>query len=137
MEFKLRLPDDERRKIAKSGVALRAGVFKGMKRALLLVESEAKQSFGRPDNLKVRTGHLRRSIATRVERKGSGEVVGSIGSNVVYAAIHEFGGPHPRSTTGKQMKKRPYIRPAIDDNMIQINRIFKKAIKEEVRKRKL
>ena len=40
--------------------------------------------------LHARTGNLRRSI-NRVVRDAPGEIVGQVGTNVAYAAIHEYG----------------------------------------------
>jgi phage gpG-like protein len=40
--------------------------------------------------LKRRTGRLRASINTKVEREGN-RIIGSVGTNVIYAAVHEFG----------------------------------------------
>src|SRR3989304_768029 len=41
--------------------------------------------------LHIRTGTLRRSITNQVFRSGP-KIIGKIGSNLVYARIHEFGG---------------------------------------------
>jgi len=51
--------------------------------------------------LNVRTGTLRRSINLKMSA-GSGSVKGSVGTNVEYAAIHEFGG-HVPAVEGKLM----------------------------------
>lgn len=60
-----------------------------------------------PAGLRHITGHLQRSArATRAVQDGHG-VVSSIGSNVKYAAIHEFGGqtaPHKITAKGKALK---------------------------------
>ncbi len=40
--------------------------------------------------LHVRTGTLRRSINQKVDSKG-GRIIGTVGTNVHYAAVHEFG----------------------------------------------
>jgi phage gpG-like protein len=46
----------------------------------------------------VRSGTLRRSITARVTETG-GTIRGTVGTNLAYARIHEFGGPinHPGS----------------------------------------
>ena len=44
--------------------------------------------------LKVVTGRLRRSINMRVDDSGN-SIIGSVGTNVKYAAIHEYGGVIP------------------------------------------
>lgn len=95
----------------------------------------------RPDKLGVRSGILRRSITHKVDRP---RVMVQIGTNVKYAAIHEYGGTikHPGGTAyfvrdgkavfisnaaaaGKNyprtrahsitMPARPFLRPAIKD----------------------
>jgi phage gpG-like protein len=56
-----------------------------------------KENFLTGQALNVRTGTLRRSINLKVETPAEGEVVGSVGTNLVYARIHELGGqtkPH-------------------------------------------
>ena len=45
--------------------------------------------------LKVRTGNLRRSITYKVDMVPEQSVTGIVGTNSVYAAIHEFGGKTP------------------------------------------
>lgn len=129
--FNIELPQKELKKLNK-GTAFRAGLLSGVKKAMLFVEGSAKKSFGRSGNLKVRTGLLRRSITTKV--KESGDIVeGIIGNNVTYAAIHEFGGMAGRGLKTK-IPARPFLKPAIEDNVIQINRIIQKEIRKEVKK---
>jgi HK97 gp10 family phage protein len=132
MNLKLVLPAKELLKIANKSKQLRSGLFKGVRNAMFFAESEAKKSFGKPGNLKTKTGHLRRSIQSKTKQSGD-KVIGILSSNTVYSAIHEYGGLHPRSTF-KRMPERPFLRPAIEDNRIEIDRIIQKAINEEVRK---
>ena len=81
------------------------------------------------------TADLQKSITNEVKSE-SGEIVGRIGSNVVYAAIQEYGGVirarnkpylHFKTKDGKWHKVKsvtipaqPYLRPAILDNKDQI-----------------
>lgn len=52
----------------------------------------AKLSRRGPKTLGVRSNRLRGSVrATRARANGAGQVVASIGTNVVYAGVHEFG----------------------------------------------
>lgn len=65
----------------------------GLSRGLQIASEIAQREFlsgPRPSKLAVRTGRLRNSIATSVEDRGQ-DIVGRIGSNVSYAAFHEFG----------------------------------------------
>ena len=60
-----------------------------------MVANTAKANYlsgPRPDRLGVQTGRLRRSIATPPPKVTPTGVEGEVGTNVVYAAIHEFGG---------------------------------------------
>jgi len=126
--MELDLPDKELQKIMKTGIAVRLGLFKGVKEAMFYSEGKAKRNFGGAGQLQVRSGHLRRSIKTSV-KEGIGEIVGNIGSNVIYAATHEFGDP------SRNIPARPFITPALTNNSIEIKRIIQKAIKREVDKR--
>ena len=59
-----------------------------LERSAVLVESEAKKTIyeGRPDHLVGDSGHLRRSLTHRVH-----EDYAEIGTNLIYAPVHEFG----------------------------------------------
>ena len=92
--------------------------------------------------LRVQTGRLRQSMQTFVEGDGSRGVVGT---NVEYARIHEFGGTIPAHEIrprhakalffggrfassvkhpGATVPARPYMRPALQDSVSNIRRIF-------------
>jgi phage gpG-like protein len=74
------------------------------------------------------SGRLRNSVSTRVQRSG-GRIRGTVGTNLKYAAIHEFGGTI-RPKTKKYLKfkaggrwysanqvtipERPYLRPSLE-----------------------
>jgi phage gpG-like protein len=62
----------------------------GVGRAVLLVQRETKEDKLSGQVLNVRTGRLRRSINTRVDDSAD-RVVGTVGTNVEYAAAHEYG----------------------------------------------
>jgi phage gpG-like protein len=133
----LEIKKKELDKINKLGSFMRLGLLKGVKKSMYFAEGQAKKNFGGPGQLRIRSGHLRRSIKSKVLDRGGGrEIIGVVGSDVIYAAIHEFGGPHPRSKTGKKMPARPFIGPAFDKgNMIRMRRIIQKEIAGEVRRR--
>lgn len=69
----------------------------------------------------VKTGHLRRSITHETE---SDEEVSKawIGSNVEYGAVQEFG------SVTKNIPAQPHIRPAIEENIGEIQDIIKKGM---------
>lgn len=73
---------------------LDAALAKGLARGLLYTVGVAQRQFlsgPRPQKLDVRTTRLRNSIASQVQISGTGAIIGRIGSNVTYAAFHEFG----------------------------------------------
>lgn len=100
-----------------------------------VIEGHAKvnASRGRP-GLNIQTGNLVNSINTTEHKKAKHRAEVNVGpSNVVYAAIHEFGGTIVPDTkpvlawfdekTGDwhhamavHIPARPYLRPAIDEN---------------------
>lgn len=62
----------------------------------------------RPRYLGVVSGRLRSSITVQAARKDDDNYVAKIGTNVIYAAIHEFG-------MEGRMPARPFLRPAIEE----------------------
>ena len=82
----------------------------------------------------IQTGTLRRSLTTLVKRN-----TWIVGTNLKYAPIHEFGwiirpkrkkflvfkykGRRVRTKRVK-MPKRPYLKPALQDNIMKIQKIF-------------
>lgn len=73
-----------------------------------------------------RTGRLRGSI--RVNRGGLPHYI-DIGSDVAYAAIHEFGG----SIRGGRMPERPYLQPSLEKASKDFSRIFAREITRGIR----
>ena len=79
-------------------------------------------------NIASRSGRLRSSINAQFSFKEENVDV-TIGSDVVYAAIHEYGG-----VTGKGgrtvIKQRPYIKPALNEHypilMSKLREIYKR-----------
>lgn len=101
------------------------------------------------ERLNVRTGNLRGSIDRDVDRAGMGSRA-RIGTNVVYGAIHEFGGTitaknasgylrFPTRDGGwasvKQVKMpaRPYLRPAVMDRQQEIEGVFAAQLRRRMR----
>jgi len=98
-----------------------------------------------------RTGKLAQSLTYKVD---SGGRFADVGTNLVYAAIHEFGGtirPGPkgflawRAPSGEwvftrkpvRIPQRPYLKPALDD-VFQTGRstvIIERVLREEIAKR--
>ncbi len=86
------------------------------------VQTTAKK----PGYVPFKTGNLRRSITHSV-RVSPGSVSAIIGSNLVYAAIHEFGGQ--AGVNGSvTIKPARYIQRAIEDNSAKTAERIKRAI---------
>ena len=123
--------------------AIRDGLIKGMKETMEFAENKAKKSFGKsgkPGNI---TYRLRDSIKASSKVQGS-LLVGSIGSDRVYARIHEEGGVIRakggylrfqiggswRSVRSVRIPRREYLKPAIQDNLNKINQILTDSVWE-------
>lgn len=104
----------------------RTGTLEGVRKAMFLVEGAAKKRFGTPGNLRVQSGRLRSSIKTNVNNYRD-VVVGAVGSDVVYAPVHELG-----SRDGR-VPPRPFLRPSIEENIDKINDIITDSINREVK----
>jgi HK97 gp10 family phage protein len=122
----------------------------GMKSALLAgaFELEAEIKINIEGEGLVDTGNLMKSVqpGTLMIFQGSGEI--TVGTNVVYAAIHEFGGIirarkakalRFKTKDGKwhtvksvTMPARPYMRPAIDLGKARILRAMSIALKASI-----
>ena len=124
----------------------REALVKGVRKATYFAEAQAKKSFGKSGHLKSRSGHLRRSIKSRVKEM-SKNIIGELSSDVIYAAIHEYGGiiraknaPYLKFKIGNrwvQVKKvfippRPYLRPAFEDNLRKMETIITDTVAKEL-----
>lgn len=69
---------------------LRAELVVGIGRAALLVQTQTKSQKLSGQVLNVRTGRLRRSINVKIT-EGDQAVTATVGTNVKYAAVHEYG----------------------------------------------
>ena len=122
------------------------GTYEGTDDAMESVEDTAKM-FGGANQLKVRTGYLRRSIKSSVRLEG-GKIVGAISSSAIYAAIHEYGGViTPKSSMYLRFKgdfgwaavksvaipPRPFLRPAIIRSKKKIAEDIVNSINKEIR----
>lgn len=91
--------------------AARGEIQKGIGRIVLKLLTRVKAQKLSGQALNVRTGRLRRSITQRVEASAN-EISGIVGTNVDYAAIHEYGFKGP--VTVKQhlrLVKQAFGRP--------------------------
>lgn len=155
IEIELDMSDESKALLKKMPELTVPALFKGMKRAMLLVESTAKTPYLTGKALNVQTGHLRRSVATKVEIRGN-KVTGRIGTNLSYGRFWELGydGPmkvkaHARTirqafgrpiapkkvhvkahTRQVSVSPRPFLRPAVEDNVDKIRKILARHIEE-------
>jgi len=113
-------------------------LHRGLTRAMLYAEAESKKRFNTAGNLHVRSGRLRASI------KGTAKgMIGSLGTSVIYGAIHERGGTitakrvqylkfkiNGRWRSAKQViiPPRPFLMPAIEGNKVKLMDIIKAEI---------
>jgi len=94
--------------------------------------------------LHVRTGRYRSSITNRIEETGI-DIVGKIGTNVVYAPVHEYGATirpkrkkyltfqmegHWVNVKAVKIPKRPIWEPTLKENRDKIAALFRTAFAE-------
>ena len=125
VSFKLELDKRSKRFLRKFPNAFKQGFHKGLILAMKEAEGKAKISFGKTGKPKVVTGHLRRSIQSRVLKRGGNDLIGQLWSDVIYASTHEFGDPV------RNIIARPYLKPAIEDNIDSIEEIVQREIFRE------
>lgn len=102
---------------------LKKAFKKAMQSAMLFAEKKSKDRFNTPGNLKVQTGTLRRSIKGIVEEDMK-RIKGILFTNVEYGPPHELGlMMKTRSGSTYMMPKRPFLQPAITENLNEMNKI--------------
>lgn len=134
--------DKLRNGISQTAKKLPGRVYNSVVQACLLVEVRAKTYHLAGHTLKARTHRLQQSVKSMVRREGR-KIVGRVGSPVVYAAIHEFGGIiKPKNakylvfqiegkwirTKKVTMPKREWLSKSLADVKPRIERIFGREI---------
>lgn len=142
IEIKINIDKNQLRQIEEMPEEAHRGLLKGVRKAALYAEAKAKGNFNKQGKPSIRSGQLRRSITSGVK-----EDTGWIGSDLVYARIQEEGGrisarmkPYLAfQVNGHWVKKksvnipaRPYLAPAITDNIDRIGEIIAQEILEEL-----
>ena len=120
-------------------------LYKKMRDITLMLQSYVQKRKLSGQVLRVRTGRLRSSITSRVEKQDK-EIIGRIGTNVIYGRLWEKGGTIPAHeirpkraqalhfyTKGggevfckvvhqpaRTVKARPFLRPALEENRQRI-----------------
>lgn len=117
MEFQLKINEKSLILLQKLPEKFKKGFYEGLWKAIKLVENKAKR------NAPVKTGHLRRSIRSDVDKRSDLiKTVAWVGSEVEYAAVQELG------YQARNISAQPYLRPAIEDNLTRIEDIIKNEI---------
>ena len=117
MSVTIRGADKVTANMQKASAAIEAAVGDAVREAAMLVEREAKIN----QTPHVDSGRLRGSITS--EEKSP--LLFEVGSNVEYAAAHEFGTSKTRAY--------PYLGPAVETARSQYPDLIKEGIKTEVR----
>lgn len=119
-----------------------------MMRALIKSTQLVRTNVLRSGKVPFKTGTLRRSITTAITGTRVEDMKGEIGSNLKYAAVHEYGGDwtFTRSsafgrttkpfTYTAHYKARRYLRDPYAASMTEINRIFSDELAKVVSFRK-
>ena len=125
---------------------LPGSVYRGIVMTCSLIETQAKTVHLAGKTLKARTHYLQRSVKSTVRWIGR-TVTGRVGSPVVYAAIHEFGGIiRPKNAKylvfqidGKWIRtkkvtipKRAWLSNSVEDVKPRIEAIFGREIQVEI-----
>ena len=144
--------DDHQLKAWSKNTARNIPVFtlRGVKKSMALVWSSVGRHLVGGNPLNVRSNRLRSSITAKIYKAGKKEVVGVIGTNIEYAAIHEFGGTiRPKkgkylrfqtrdkswhTVTEVKMPKRPFMEPSLRENLKKITKILKEEMQKAIGK---
>ena len=130
--------DDVKRGMDKTAKAMPGRIYKAMVQACSLVETRAKTHHLAGETLNARTHYLQRSVKSIVKWLGN-KISGRVGSPLVYAAIHEYGGIiRPKNakylvfqidskwirTKKVTIPKREWLSKSLQDVQGQIENIF-------------
>ncbi len=105
-------------KFTGSSEALLANLRQAVLRIGISVQAEVKENKLSGQVLHVRTGTLRRSINQQVSEDSTG-IYGQVGTNVEYAAVHEYG--------GQRMPMRSYLRSTLREKEGEIVQTLREA----------
>lgn len=109
---------------------------RGMTTAMIELQAYVKNSKLSGQVLRVKTGNLRSSINQQVDVNGE-VVTGSVGTNVIYGRVHEYGGNFTRF--GKKagdytvhFPERSFLRSSLQDRRDIILATLENSIKEDL-----
>ena len=144
IDLKMSWSKTELEKIKRHPKQFREAIGEAIKNSLYNAERYAKESFGKPGHLKVKTGALRRSINTTILERGA-RFIGTMGTNLLYGRAHELGAVI-RPKSGKYLKfqidgkwvsvpkvvipKRPYLKPALEK--MDLNEELRRQVRKRI-----
>lgn len=102
---------------------------KAINQSLMAVHGEVKDNLSNKI-LNVDTGTLRRSFL--IANSSARKLMGKVGTKIVYAAIHEFGGKAGRGLSVR-LRARYYFKKSIKQSIKKINGYFDKAVRKIVK----
>jgi phage gpG-like protein len=126
------------RVVAQVYEALQPLIYQSLRSAVPKYFDGSAGKGGSSDLLTSRSGNLMNSVLQSIETKIDGQSLTiSIGSDLKYARIHEYGGFAGRSGPFKKkdgrrpyLKPRPYLRPAINDLQQALPDLLEQAIQQ-------
>ncbi len=127
IDFKFKVDKKDLKHVEEMPERMAEGLFEGMQQALALAEKSTKSVYLSGKALHRRTSFLYNAIGTEV-KKQSLNIVGSLGTmryDVPYGPFWEFGGKYGA---------RPFVRPAIDDNMTKMLEFIGRSATKEMNK---
>ena len=118
--------------------ALQPLIYQSLRTAIPKYFSGSAPKGSAGDVLTPRSGNLLNSVLQSIETKSDGETLSvSIGSELPYAKIHEYGGFAGRSGAFKKkdgrrpyIRPRPYLQPAINDLQQALPDLLEQAIQQ-------
>ena len=126
------------RVVAEVYKALQPLIYQSLRTAVPKYFAGSAGKGGSSDLLTSRSGNLLNSVLQSIQTRSDGDsLTVSIGSELPYARIHEYGGfagdaGHSRKRTGHRpyIKPRPYLRPAINDLQKALPDLLEQAIQQ-------
>lgn len=126
------------RLVAQVYKALQPLIYQSLRTAVPKYFAGSAGKDGSSDLLTSRSGNLLNSVLQSIEAKTDGQsLTVSIGSNLKYAGIHEYGGFAGRKGPFKKkegrrpyIRPRPYLRPAINDLQKALPALLEQAIQQ-------
>jgi phage gpG-like protein len=126
------------RLVAQVYKALQPLVYQSLRTAVPKYFAGSASKGGASDLLTSRSGNLLNSVLQSIEAKTDGQsLTVSIGSDLKYARIHEYGGFAGRQGPFKKkegrrpyIRPRPYLRPAINDLQQALPGLLEQAIQQ-------